>query len=147
MITGEAFTINDMDTIEMTQITTRFGNTVWDLPEAGTRNVLMADYGVFVPVEKRNLRKLLVDPQGLYLQLTLTASNSKKDNVIHRALLNTVLCKTSSGGAFAPVALPAEQKIVAGGTGMITAKLIAAKAMFRRNEYDEQNGKPQAILR
>ena len=79
MITGEAFTINDMGTIEMTQITTRFGDTVWDLPEAGTRNALMADYGVFVPVEKRDLRKLLADPQGPYLQLTLAAANRKKD--------------------------------------------------------------------
>lgn len=78
MITGEAFTINDMGTIEMTQITTRFGDTVWDLPDAGTRNALMADYAVFVPVEKRDLRKLLADPQGPYLQLTLAASNRKK---------------------------------------------------------------------
>ncbi|EAO5054765.1 hypothetical protein FZH48_09405 [Salmonella enterica] len=140
MITGEAFTINDMGTIEMTQITTRFGDTVWDLPEAGTRNALMADYGVFVPVEKRDLRKLLADPQGPYLQLTLAAANRKKDDVIYRALLDTVLRKTSSGGAYAPVALPASQKIVAGGTGMTKAKLIAAKAMFRRNECDEQNG-------
>ncbi|MFH7126014.1 phage capsid protein [Klebsiella pneumoniae] len=54
------------------------GDTVWDLPDAGTRNALMADYGVFVPVEKRDLRKLLADPQGPYLQLTLAASNRKK---------------------------------------------------------------------
>ncbi|MGU7802594.1 phage capsid protein, partial [Escherichia coli] len=67
-------------------------------------------------------------------------SNRKKDDVIYRALLDTVLRKTSSGGAYAPVALPASQKIVAGGTGMTKAKLIAAKAMFRRNECDEQNG-------
>ena len=60
-ITGASFTINDMGTIEMQQITTRFGDTVWDLPDAGTRNALMADYGVFVPVEKRDLRKLLAD--------------------------------------------------------------------------------------
>ena len=118
MITGEAFTINDMGTIEMTQITTRFGDTVWDLPDAGTRNALMADYAVFVPVEKRDLRKLLADPQGPYLQLTLAASNRKKDDVVYRALLDPVMRKTSSGGAYAPVALPASQKIVAGGTGM-----------------------------
>ncbi|HFZ1111758.1 TPA: phage capsid protein [Citrobacter koseri] len=139
-ITGEAFTINDMGEIEMQTITTRFGDTVWDLPEAGTRNALMADYGAFVPVEKRDLRKLLADPQGPYLKLTLAASNRKKDDVIYRALLDDVLRKTSSGGAYAPVALPAAQKIVAGGTGMTKAKLIAAKAMFRRNECDEQNG-------
>lgn len=139
-ITGASFTINDMGTIEMTQITERFGDTVWDLPDAGTRNALMADYGVFVPVEKRDLRKLLADPQGPYLQLTLAASNRKKDDIIYRALLDTVLRKTSNTGAFAPVSLPASQKIVAGGTGMTKAKLIAAKAMFRRNECDEQNG-------
>ncbi|WP_240024321.1 phage capsid protein [Serratia marcescens] len=140
MITGASFTINDMGTIEMNPITERFGDTVWDLPEAGTRNALMADYGVFVPVEKRDLRKLIADPQGPYLQLTLAAANRKKDDVIYRALLDTVLRKTSNTGAYAPVALPASQKIVAGGTGMTKAKLIAAKAMFRRNECDEQNG-------
>ncbi|UAN53465.1 hypothetical protein KGP26_10575 [Serratia sp. JSRIV002] len=140
MITGASFTINDMGTIEMNAITTRFGDTVWDVPEAGTRNALMADYGVFVPVEKRDLRKLIADPQGPYLQLTLAAANRKKDDVIYRALLDTVLRKTENNGAYTPVALPAAQKIVAGGTGVTKAKLIAAKAMFRRNECDEQNG-------
>lgn len=139
-ITGASFTINDMGTIEMTQITTRFGDTVWDVPEAGTRNALMADYGAFVPVEKRDLRKLIADPQGPYLQLTLSAANRKKDDVIYRALLDAVLRKTENNGAYASVTLPASQKIVAGGTGMTKAKLIAAKAMFRRNECDEQNG-------
>lgn len=140
MITGASFTINDMGTIEMNAITTRFGDTVWDVPEAGTRNALMADYGVFVPVEKRDLRKLIADPQGPYLQLTLAAANRKKDDVIYRALLDTVLRKTENNGAYTPVALPAAQKIMAGGTGVTKAKLIAAKAMFRRNECDEQNG-------
>lgn len=139
-ITGASFTINDMGSIEMKQITTRFGDTEWDVPEAGTRNALMADYAAFVPVEKRDLRKLLADPQGPYLQLTLAAANRKKDDVIYRALLDTVLRKTSDTGAYAPVALPASQKIIAGGTGLTKAKLIAAKAMFRRNECDEQNG-------
>jgi hypothetical protein len=140
MITGASFTINDMGTIEMKQVTERFGDTVWDVPEAGTRNALMADYAVFVPVEKRDLRKLIADPQGPYLNLTLSAANRKKDDVIYRALLDTVLRKTSNTGAYAPIALPAAQKIVAGDTGMTKAKLIAAKAMFRRNECDEQNG-------
>jgi len=114
MITGAAFTINDMGTIEMNQITTRFGDTVWDVPEAGTRNALMADYGVFLPVEKRDLRKLIADPQGPYLQLTLAAANRKRDDVIYRALLNTVLRNTENNGAYTPITLPAAQKIVAG---------------------------------
>ncbi|EMG5747236.1 hypothetical protein V5E82_001507 [Yersinia enterocolitica] len=140
MITGASFTINDMGTIEMNAITTRFGDTVWDVPEAGTRNALMADYGVFVPVEKRDLRKLIAEPQGPYLQLTLSATNRKKDDVIYRALLDPVPRKVENNGAYTNVVLPAAQKILAGGTGMTKAKLIAAKAMFRRNECDEQNG-------
>ncbi|WP_291973190.1 phage capsid protein [Candidatus Symbiopectobacterium sp.] len=139
-ITGASFTINDMGTIEMNAITTRFGDTVWDVPEAGTRNALMADYGVFVPVEKRDQRKLIADPQGPYLQLTLAAANRRKDTVIYRALLDAVPRKTENNGAYTNVALPASQKIVAGGTGLTKAKLISAKAMFRRNECDEQNG-------
>lgn len=139
-ITGASFTINDMGTIEMNAITTRFGDTVWDVPEAGTRNALMADYGVFVPVEKRDLRKLIADPQGPYLQLTMAAANRRKDTVIYRALLDAVPRKTESNGAYTNVALPASQKIVAGGTGLTKAKLIATKALFRKNECDEQNG-------
>ncbi|TYL43913.1 phage capsid protein [Dickeya sp. ws52] len=145
-ITGASFTINDMGTIEMNAITTRFGDTVWDVPEAGTRNALMADYGVFVPVEKRDLRKLIADPQGPYLQLTMSAANRRKDTVIYRALLDAVPRKTENNGAYTNVALPASQKIVAGGTALTKAKLIATKALFRKNECDEQNGEELYIV-
>lgn len=139
-ITGASFTINDMGTIEMQEVTSRFADTVWTLPEAGTRNALMADYTLHVPIEKRDLPKLIAQPQGPYMQLTVAANNRKKDDVIYRALLDPVLRKTENNGAYTPVALPNTQKILQGGTGMTKAKLIQAKAMFRRNECDEQNG-------
>ncbi|HAD5968617.1 TPA_asm: hypothetical protein G1Q02_17510 [Salmonella enterica subsp. enterica serovar Typhimurium] len=139
-ITGTAFTINDMGSIEMNEITTRFGDTVWDVPEAGTRQALMADYGLFIPVEKRDLRKLIASPQGPYMNLTVSACNRKKDDVIYNALINPVPRKTEDKGAFNNVSLPASQMIVANSQPMTKAKLIAAKAMFRRNECDEQNG-------
>ncbi|ECM3183756.1 hypothetical protein QB94_26785 [Salmonella enterica subsp. enterica serovar Newport] len=144
-ITGTAFTINDMGTIEMNEISTRFGDTVWDVPEAGTRQALMSDYGLFIPVEKRDLRKLIASPQGPYMNLTLSACNRKKDDVIYSALINPVPRKTEDKGAFANVSLPSSQMIVANGQPMTKAKLIAAKAMFRRNECDEQNGEEMFI--
>ncbi|MDJ3783441.1 phage capsid protein [Salmonella enterica] len=144
-ITGTAFTINDMGTIEMNEISTRFGDTVWDVPEAGTRQALMSDYGLFIPVEKRDLRKLIASPQGPYMNLTLSACNRKKDDVIYNALINPVPRKTEDKGAFANVSLPSSQMIVANGQPMTKAKLIAAKAMFRRNECDEQNGEEMYI--
>lgn len=144
-ITGTAFTINDMGTIEMNEISTRFGDTVWDVPEAGTRQALMSDYGLFIPVEKRDLRKLIASPQGPYMNLTLSACNRKKDDVIYNALINPVPRKTEDKGAFTNVSLPSSQMIVANGQPMTKAKLIAAKAMFRRNECDEQNGEEMFI--
>lgn len=144
-ITGTAFTINDMGTIEMNEISTRFGDTVWDVPEAGTRQALMSDYGLFIPVEKRDLRKLIASPQGPYMNLTLSACNRKKDDVIYNALINPVPRKTEDKGAFTNVSLPASQMIAANSQPMTKAKLIAAKAMFRRNECDEQNGEEMFI--
>ncbi|EHL8730575.1 hypothetical protein KE669_001961 [Salmonella enterica] len=139
-ITGTAFTINDMGTIEMNEITTRFGDTQWDVPEAGTRQALMADYGLFIPVEKRDLRKLIASPQGPYMNLTVAACNRKKDDVIYQALINPIQRKTEDKGAYSQVSLPATQMIAANSQPMTKSKLIAAKAMFRRNECDEQNG-------
>ncbi|EJW4859284.1 hypothetical protein OCD12_002073 [Salmonella enterica] len=139
-ITGTAFTINDMGTIEMNEITTRFGDTQWDVPEAGTRQALMADYGLFIPVEKRDLRKLIASPQGPYMNLTVSACNRKKDDVIYQALISPIQRKTEDKGAYSPVSLPTTQKIVDASQPMTKSKLIAAKAMFRRNECDEQNG-------
>lgn len=144
-ITGTAFTINDMGSIEMKEITTRFGDTVWDVPEAGTRQALMADYGLFIPVEKRDLRKLIASPQGPYMNLTVSACNRQKDDVIYNALINPIPRKTEDKGAFANVSLPSSQMIVANNQPMTKAKLIAAKAMFRRNECDEQNGEEMFI--
>lgn len=139
-ITGASFTINDMGSVEMQAVTSRFADTVWTLPEAGTRNALMADYTLHVPIEKRDLPKLIAQPQGPYMQLTVAANNRKKDDVIYRALLDPVLRKVEHNGAYTSVALPNTQKILHAGAGMTKAKLIQAKAMFRRNECDEQNG-------
>jgi hypothetical protein len=139
MITGEAFTINDMGTIEMTQITTRFGDTVWDLPEAGTRNALMADYAYSCRLKNVTCANCWPTRRGHICSSPWRPPTAKK-TMLFIARCSTRMRKTSNNGAYASVALPASQKIVAGGTGMTKAKLIAAKAMFRRNECDEQNG-------
>ncbi|MHA7847249.1 phage capsid protein [Serratia sp. D1N4] len=140
MITGASFTINDMGTVEMHPRTQRFGDTVWDVPEAGTRNVIMADYDLHIPVEPTDVPKLLAQPQGEYMNATVAAANRTKDRIIYAALLGDILRKQENNGAYTPVALPVSQKIVSGGTGMTKAKIIAAKAIFRRNEADEKNG-------
>lgn len=138
-ITGSSFTVNDMGAIEM-QDADKFGDTVWTIPESGTRRADMRDKTLAVPVWKQDIHKLIADPQGSYLQLCIAAANRKKDSIIYRALLDPVPRKEEENGAYTPVPLPVSQKIASGGTPLTKAKLIYARSIFRRNECDEEQG-------
>lgn len=140
MIVGSSFTANDMGTVEASQVTNRYGDTEWTIPDAGTRSALMSDYDVAIPIERTDLAKLMANPQGDYLQRCIAAMNRKKDAVIYSAAIGSALRKTDESGTFAGVAVPAGQIIAAGATGMTKAKIITAKKLFRTNEADEHNG-------
>lgn len=153
-IVGASFTINDMGIIDMIDrpvqangvlnpTTGRFQDTVWSVPDAGTRVALMGDSDLFVPVEKVDLPKLLANPQGPYQQLCVAATNRKKDAVIYNALLASIgrrQADLAGSPSMTQVALPATQKITATGSGSILTKkdLIAVRALFRKNEADDE---------
>jgi hypothetical protein len=139
-ITGSSFTANDMGTIEMSQVTNRYGDTEFTIPDVGTRQALMSDYDVAVPVDAFDLPKLLANPQGDYLQRAVAAAQRKKDAVIYAALKGNALRRTDESGSYANQAMVAGQVIAAGGTGMTKAKIIQTKKLFRTNEADEHNG-------
>lgn len=140
MITGSSFTANDMGSIEANQVTNRYGDTEWTIPDAGTRQGLMSDYDVAVPIDQFDLPKLLANPQGPYLERSIAAMNRKKDAVIYAALKGSALRKTDELGTFTGVAVPAGQIIAAGGTGFTKAKIVTARKLFRGNEADNHNG-------
>jgi hypothetical protein len=140
MIVGSSFTANDMGTVEVSQVTTRYGDTEFTIPDVGTRQALMSDYDIAIPVDQFDLPKLLANPQGDYLQRALSAFQRKKDAVIYAALKGNALRRTDESGSYANTALPSGQVIAAGGTGMTKAKIIQAKKIFRTNEVDEHNG-------
>lgn len=140
MITGSSFTANDMGLVEASVVTNRYGDTEWTIPDVGTRQALMTDYDVAIPIERTDLAKLLANPQGDYLQRSIAAMNRKKDAVIYNAARGSALRKTDESGTFSATDLAAANIIAAGGTGMTKAKIIAAKKQFRINEVDEHNG-------
>lgn len=139
-ITGSSFTANDMGIIEASQVTNRYGDTEWTIPDSGVRQALMADYDVAIPIDRTDLQKLMANPQGDYLQRALAAMQRRKDRVIYDAMRGAALRKTDESGSFAAVNLSGGQVIAAGGTGMTKAKLITARKQFRTNEADEHNG-------
>lgn len=140
MIVGSSFTANDMGTVEMSQVTNRYGDTEWTIPDVGTRQALMTDWDLAIPIDRFDLPKLLANPQGDYLQRAIAAANRKKDAIIYAALKGNALRRTDESGSYANVALPAGQIIAAAATGMTKAKIIQAKKIFRANEADEHNG-------
>jgi hypothetical protein len=135
-ITGESFTSNRLGTIdELEEDNTRHGDTVWSDIDHDTRNCLMKDFFQAFPIDKADLQKMLINPNGDYMQRLITASNLRKDQLIYAAARGNSLKKDGSN-----VILPASQKIAHGSTGMTKAKIIQTKKMFRQNEADQHNG-------
>lgn len=145
-ITGSSFTANNLAPTEANDVTSRLGDTVWTDQQHATRLAIMQDKDWSTPVDSFDVPKLLANPQGSYMQNGIAALNRKKDALIYSTWIGSAQEKTSEGGAYNPVAIPSGQKIVAGGTGMTKAKLIAAKKLFRKNEADEHNGKKLFML-
>lgn len=149
-ITGESFTVNDMGIVEMNDrsFADRFGDTVWSVPDSGTRIAMMGDADLYIPISPADLPKLLAQPQGSYQQLMVEAANRKKDSVIYNAILADIQRKTVAANGTqttAAQAFSASQIIWAQGTvatdtipaKAITKKdLINVRALFRKNEAD-----------
>lgn len=137
MAEGSSFTINNTGSVEAREVTGRYQDKSAQSPDNSTRIVYMTDYDIGpLPIDAFDLPKLSADPTSKYVQMLMAAANRRKDKTIYRALLDGVLAKTSEGGTPAPVTLPAAQQIAAGGTGFTKAKVIQAKALFRKNKAD-----------
>lgn len=137
MIGGSSFTTNNVGTTEAREVTGRYQDKSAQEIVHETRIGYMADYDIGpLPVDAFDLPKLTADPTSKYVQILLAAANRRKDKTIYRALLDGALSRSVEGGAITSVAIPAAQKIAAGSTGLTKAKVIAAKALFRKNKAD-----------
>lgn len=140
-ITGESFTANKLGTIEDTpENNVRHGDTVWGDIQHSTRVALMRDFYQALPVDRADEPKVLANPNGDYMSSLLAAWNRRKDGIIYAAGLGNSQTKDGS-----LIALPASQKIVAGGTGFTKAKIITSKKIFRANECDSEADDPQEL--
>lgn len=139
MIGGSSFTVNNIGSNEMREVTGRYQDKAAQDIDHSTRIAYMADYdfGPYV-VDSFDLPKLVADPTYKYLELGLAACERRKDRTIYRALVDGAPTRTLEGGAITNTALPAGQQIAAGGTGLTRAKVILAKSLFRQNRADSQ---------
>lgn len=141
-ITGESFTANKLAPTEDTpENNVRHGDTVWSEVTHSTRVAIMRDFYQAVPVDRNDEPKVLANPSGSYMTSLLASWNRRKDAIMYQAGLGNSQAKDGS-----LIALPAGQKIVAGGTGFTKAKLITAKKIFRANEADGEADDPQKLF-
>lgn len=137
-IGGSSFTVNDLGDLKMKEMTSRFQDTDWSVPEAGTRLAIMKDFGLFVPIEPRDEPKLSANPTSSYMQACLAAEYDERDNTIMKALGASVQRKTTEGEDYTATPLPSSQIILAGGTPVNKAKIVKARATFRRTKMDKR---------
>lgn len=136
-IGGASFTVNDLGDVKMKEMTTRFQDTDWSVPEAGTRLATMKDFGLFVPIDPRDEPKLSANPTSEYMQACLSAEFDERDRTIIKALGAGVLRRTDDSEDWTPFALPSTQIIGASAAPMNKAKIVKARAMFRKNKMDK----------
>lgn len=136
-ITGESFTVNNLSSLELQDNVVRHGDTEWGEVSHSARIAIMKDFYRALPLDRNDVPKMIVNPVtgGSYMSTLMAARNRKCDAVIYSALLATVTQKDGSTAA-----LPASQKIAAGGTGFTKSKIIQARSLFRKNEADDEAG-------
>ena len=137
-ITGDGFTVNNLDKIELDENTIRHGDTEWGDANHTNRLATMKDFYKALPLDRNDIPKMLVNPVtgGDYMRLLMAAKNRKIDDVIYDALRGTITSKDAATS----YTLPSGQKIAHGSAGFTKAKLILARSIFRTNECDQHNG-------
>ncbi|RZG64148.1 hypothetical protein EXE25_17585 [Acinetobacter bouvetii] len=137
-IGGSSFTVNDLGDLKMKEMTNRFQDTDWSVPEAGTRLAVMKDFGLFVPIDPRDEVKLSANPTSPYMQKCLGAEFDERDNTIIKALGASVMRKQADDENYTPKALPSSQIILASAAPVNKAKIVKARSIFRRTKMDKR---------
>lgn len=131
-VTGEKAFVERLGTLDVAKITSRHAPTVLQDPSHSRRMLQVEDYAGAVMLDHQDKIKMLIDPLNPYARKLATGMGRKIDDVIIEAALGTALAGENGGTS---VALPSDSKIVAGGTGLTFAKLMAAKTKFNANNY------------
>lgn len=141
-ITGASFTANTLYALDDdSDQTERFADTVLSNPTHITRTANMRDFYKALGVNAADEAKVLANPNGAYMETLMGLWNRWQDKKIYRALIDPAIDLDNN-----QLVLPSTQIITASATGFTKAKLIATRAIFRRNECDHHTGEELFII-
>lgn len=134
-ITGTAKSVERLGKTEAYDLTSRHSDTQYVQVPHSRRWLDLADKAWAELVDEMDKIKMLADPTSPYLQLGVAALNRAKDDVIYNAARG--IARAGTGATSTNIALPASQKIAAGGAGLTLAKLMTAKELLDAAEVDD----------
>ena len=103
-------------------------------PDHSSRRAAAEAYVWATLLDRKDAARMLVDPKGPYQQAAKNAMNRRKDRLILAALGGN----THVGRAGTALALPAGQKVAAGGVGMTVGKLLNSKQLLDEAEAPQE---------
>lgn len=133
----QASPVDQIDSVEMQQVTTRFGAMPRVDAAVARRWVFPTDYDLPQLIDKFDKLRLLTDPESQYVQNALHAAGRQLDRLIITAFQGTA--KTGVAGATSTSFTAGNEVDVAtGGTNsrLNVAKLHAVKELIRANHID-----------
>ncbi len=123
-VTGESAFFDRIGVASAQKRTSRHADTPLIETPHSRRKVNLADYEWADLIDQVDKVRMLNDPQSDYVMVGANAMGRSMDDVIIAAIGGTALTGKDGSGS---QALPAAQKIAAGGAGLTSAKLISAK--------------------
>jgi hypothetical protein len=132
---GEYLYWERLGATEAIELATRHDNTPNIEPDHSRRRHIATPYVWATLLDRKDAARMLVDPKGPYQQVAKAAMNRRKDRLILAALGGNAFGGHDGGTT---IALPAGQKIAAGGVGMSVAKLLNAKQLLDEAEAPQE---------
>ena len=133
-IVGTSKSINRLGQRTAQRRTSRHSDTPINEQVHSTRYVDLLDWEDGDMIDDQDTIRMLVNPKSDYVAGMVQSLNRAKDDVVIGAFGGNARASTGN------VAFAAGQQIAVGGTGLTRAKIVAARALFRRNECDEEAG-------
>ena len=130
-IVGQSKSVERVGKAEAYDITSRHADTKYVEVPHSRRWIDLQDKGWAELVDEMDKIRMIADPTSPYAGLATAALNRQIDDIILSAARGNA--RTNAG----LTALPAAQKIAAGGTSLTLAKLMTIKEILDSNEVDD----------
>jgi Phage capsid protein len=153
-VVGKTWPFNRIAFLNLTEVTTRDGDTQYLNPPQSKRRAILRDFTGYVLIDEFDEVKTLTSPQSEFSQILAYALNRQYDDLTIGIAGRTAAgaAGTATGGILGKATtvdenaettaaddIPAAQQIVNGGTNLTVAKVISAKKLLDEADVEEED--------